>query len=439
MRIAIVGSGVAGLGAAWLLRHKADITLFEKQDRLGGHSHTVLVSPPQAESPIHVDTGFIVYNTATYPNLIALFDHLGVPTQSSDMSFAVSLDQGGYEYAGDNLATVIGHWQNLFRFKHWRLVIDALRFMRQGETLYTTSADETLGAYLRRYGFSHSFITNHILPMAAAIWSASPENILDFPARNFGQFFHNHGLLEPDIKKRPPWRTVTGGAKIYVDKILGEAKPTLVQNASIIKVTGGTNGATLTFDDGHHAHFDHVILATHADEAATLLDDASWHLKNVLNSFRYSANQAYLHQDSSLMPHRKNLWASWNYIASSHQNPKHVFVTYWMNRLQGIDRRTPLFVSLNPPHSIAPDKILKHMVYHHPQFDRTAMRAQSTLKSVQGQDRIWLCGSYFGYGFHEDALSSGLAVAEALGAKRPWHVTDISPAFHHATPETRHD
>lgn len=434
MRVAVIGSGIAGLGVAWSLRDQAEVILFERQGRLGGHSHTVRVAAAAGHDPIDVDTGFIVYNVATYPNLIALFDWLKVPTKLSDMSFAVSLQRGGYEYAGDSAAKVIGHWQNLFRVCHWRLIADALRFMRQGHQLCAAADDETLGAYLARQSFSQNFIANHVLPMAAAIWSAAPSDILDFPARSFGLFYNNHGLLELDSKKRPDWRTVNGGAQVYIHKIIADATPTIVLNATITRISAAADAGCLTFADGQQAAFDHVIIATHADEAAALLDETAPDHKAVLAPFRYATNRAYLHSDARLMPRRRNLWASWNYVESEAPNQEHVFVTYWMNRLQGIDRRTPLFVSLNPSPVPAPNQTIKQMLYHHPQYDRAAMQAQKELRFIQGRNRLWLCGSYFGYGFHEDALASGLAVAEALGARRPWQAVDVSPAFDNATP-----
>jgi predicted NAD/FAD-binding protein len=437
MKVAIIGTGVAGLGAAWALRQKAKITLFESQARLGGHSHTVKVANAQTNQSIKVDTGFIVYNVATYPNLIALFDCLNVPTKSSDMSFAVSLDQGRYEYSGDNLRTFIGQKRNLLRLKHLQLMADTVRFMQSGEDLCNAPEEETLGVYLTQKKFSNAFIQNHILPMAAAIWSATPQAILDFPARSFGRFYNNHGLLELDVGKRPEWRTVDGGAEVYVRKILDEVKSKIVLNSDIRCIVGAVDGAQLTFADGQTAVFDRVIMAAHADETSMLLDDAHVEQKSALSSFRYSANYAYLHSDERLMPCRKHLWASWNYIGGNTQNTKNVFVTYWMNRLQGIDKSFPLFVSLNPSETPAAEKTYKSMVYHHPQFDRAAMAAQDKLRFVQGQNNIWLCGSYFGYGFHEDALASGLAVAEALGAPRPWNVKDISPAFENATPRVK--
>jgi hypothetical protein len=435
MRVAIIGSGIAGLGAAWALRNHADVTLFEKQDRLGGHSNTVRVDWANAD-PINVDTGFIVYNIATYPNLIALFNALGVVTEASDMSFAVSLDKGRYEYAGDNLHTLIGTWQNLLSLKHWGMIADLIRFMRDGHRLCSADSTQSLGDFLRQNNYGRAFIERHLLPMASAIWSAPPQSIADFPAQSFGQFFRNHGLLESDIAKRPPWRTVTGGSKQYVEKLINTAKPTTILNTSIAHIDGQDNQAIITFQDGQRAEFDHVIIATHADEAKTLLHDNSV-TEGLLESFQYSANAAYLHSDPNLMPKRQNLWSSWNYLRKASDTNSAVFVSYWMNRLQNIDQKYPLFVSLNPTTQPDTNKIWKKIVYHHPQFDRQAKAAQGQLSDIQGLNNLWFCGSYFGYGFHEDALASGLSVAEALGAKREWNVTDISPAFANATPKSR--
>jgi predicted NAD/FAD-binding protein len=435
MRVAIIGSGIAGLGTAWQLRNTADVTLFEKNARLGGHSHTVM-APTGEGSEIAVDTGFIVFNQATYPNLIALFDRLAVETIPSDMSFAASLDDGKIEYAGDNLLALIGHWRNACRPSHWRMLADLMRFMRQGPALSEMTPDMTLGDFLDRYKYSRTFRQDHLLPMAAAIWSTPSQRILEFPAQDFGNFFRNHGLLEMDIAKRPGWRTVKGGSRVYVERLVQASGAAIVREAAIACVKGSPTGAQVCLRDGTAQDFDHVVIAAHADEALALLPETPAKTRDVLGVFHYAANDAYLHRDETLMPRRQRLWASWNYMRPSRGAESRVFVSYWMNRLQALDRRTPFFVSLNPPHPPAEEKTILHQVYHHPQFDLHTRKAQAELRQIQGHDRIWLCGSYCGFGFHEDALASGLAVATALGAPREWTVQDVSPAFANATPVT---
>ncbi len=424
MRIAVIGSGIAGLGAAWQLRHIAEVTIFEKNDRIGGHSNTVMVDD---ETP--VDTGFIVYNEATYPNLIALFETLDVPTLASDMSFAASLDDGRVEYAGDNLGKLVGHWRNLLRPRHWRMLADLIRFLKQGALLSKTPATMTLGQFLQQHGYSDAFRDDHLLPMAGAIWSMPTHKILDFPARSFGDFFRNHGLLELDTARRPEWRTVAGGSRAYVERLVQDSEAHIVTGARIARVAG----TQIHFEDGDRQDFDHVVIAAHADEALALLPDAPAETLAVLSAFSYSANETWLHRDETLMPRRKRLWASWNYMRQGGGQPG-IYVSYWMNRLQSLDRRSPYFVTLNPPTPPASEKTVLHQVYHHPQFDLATIAAQARLRAIQGRGGVWLCGSYFGFGFHEDALASGLAVAAALGAPRAWTVTDVSPAFANATP-----
>ena len=433
MRVAIIGSGIAGLGAAWQLRNHAQVTIFEKAGRIGGHSHTMMV-PGENGSAIPVDTGFIVYNQATYPNLIALFAALGVDTIASDMSFCASLDGGRVEYAGDNFPSLIGHWQNLFRLRHWQMIADLVRFLKQGEELSSAPVAMTLKQFLDRHGYSAAFREDHLLPMAGAIWSMPSEQILAFPARSFGEFFRNHGLLELDIAKRPEWRTVLGGSQNYVDRLVKGSGATVITNAQIHHIEVIANGAQIYFADGSTQDFAHIVLAIHADEALALLPEALGEVRNILKSFRYLANETYLHSDIDLMPQRKRLWASWNFMQRSGADKTRIFVSYWMNRLQKLPTLTDIFVSLNPPAPPGQDKTYAHQVYHHPQFDCDAIAAQTQLRTIQGRGRIWLCGSYFGYGFHEDALASGLAVATALGAPRTWTVTDKSPAFENATP-----
>ncbi len=437
MKIAVIGSGITGLGAAWALRDHADVTVFEKAPRLGGHSNTMTVADPgQPLQP--VDTGFIVYNLATYPNLIALFNQLGVETISSNMSFAVSLDGGKIEYSGDSLATLIGHPGNLLRPSHLAMMRDLVRFYRSAPALYAAPPEQTLGAFLAQHHYSRAFADNHLLPMAAAIWSAAPQKILDFPVGSFGAFFRNHGLLELDAKKRPEWRTVKGGSIQYVEKLAKAGRAKIITDAKITAIRSTSNQPSIRFADGMSQFFDHIICASHADETLALMDQANDDQRRILGAISYSANDTYLHHDIALMPKRKHLWASWNYLRPTPDDvhAPTVAVTYWMNRLQNFKSAEPFLVTLNPPRPPAGDKTVAHMLYHHPQQDNASLAARQQLRTIQGKDRLWFCGSYCGYGFHEDGLASGLAVATALGAPRPWPITDVSPAFANATPAT---
>jgi uncharacterized protein len=431
VRIAVIGSGISGLSAAWLLAQSHDVTLFEASDRLGGHSNTVLVAAPEGPRP--VDTGFIVLNTLCYDNLIAFFECLGVPTAKSSMTFAVSLDQGRYEYSGSGAQGVFGQPSNLFNADHWRMTRDILRFFREADALRSKVADETisLGAWLAQRHYSQAFIDLHILPMAAAIWSAPTAELMAFPAAAFARFFANHGLLQ--VRNRPEWRTVQGGSKVYVNRIaatLGN-RVRLNRGATALR-RGAGGGVTLSFGDGTNDTFDHAVLACHADQALALLTDADTDELRLLSPFRYAQNIAVLHTDATWMPRRKRLWSSWNYIGErTDASGTELCVTYWMNKLQTLETTQDYFVTLNPTHAVAPDKVVRTFNYAHPLFDARAMAAQRELWSLQGRRATWFAGSYFGYGFHEDGVQSGLAVAEALGGTmRPWTVANPSSRIH---------
>lgn len=435
--VAVVGSGISGLSAAWLLSKRCDVTLIESDDRLGGHANTVDVR--DTEGIVPVDTGFIVYNTASYPNLIAMFDHLGVETASTDMSFAVSLDSGRYEYAGSSFATLVGQPANLVRPAHWRMLSDTMRFFRDAER-DAESADSrtTLGAYVEEAGYSRAFIERHILPMAAAIWSTPSRSVLDFPFKSFVRFFSNHGLLQ--VKDRPQWRTVVGGSRRYVERLIADARMEVMKGAPAVRIERHPKGVSVTTSKGRR-DFDACVIATHADDALRLLGDAAPDERALLGAFRYSRNNAVLHRDQTLMPHRRRLWSSWNYLASGDGLHRALSVTYWMNNLQPLPRRSgDLFVTLNPFQEIAADKIVATFDYTHPMYDAAALDAQRQLWRLQGARRTWFCGSYFGYGFHEDGLQSGLAAAEDLaGVRRPWRVADESGRIHLAPADPRGD
>jgi len=422
LRIAVVGSGISALSCAWLLARQHEVVVYEREDRLGGHSHTVEVGGDGGD-PVPVDMGFIVFNEATYPNLIALFDHLGVQTRPTDMSFAVSLDQGRFEYAAPAL---FAQRRNAFRPRFWTMLGEVLRFYRNApaQIAALNGSDLTLGDYLKREGFSEVFRDDHLLPMAAAIWSSPAHTLLDYPAESFLRFCHNHGLLK--LVGRPDWRTVAGGSRVYVAamaRALGEGVRLGRQAAHVRRLA---QGVEVRDAHGGVARFDHVVIGTHADQALALLDQPTADERALLGAFRYSRNLTVLHSDASLMPRRRRAWAAWNYIGVDGG----LCVTYWMNQLQGLPGRD-LFVTLNPPRPPRPDTLLRTEVFEHPIFDAAAIQAQKSLWTLQGRGGVWFCGAHFGAGFHEDGLQAGLAVAEQLGGvRRPWTVPDESGRIH---------
>ena len=418
MHIAVVGSGIAGLSAAWLLNTRHRVTVYESASRPGGHSNTVQTAG------VPVDTGFIVYNEATYPNLTALFAHLNVRTKASEMSFAVSLDGGNLEYAGTDLGGLFAQRRNLVRPRFWSMLQDLRRFYRDAPALSRTmSPHMTLGEYLDTHGYGEPFQQDHLLPMAAAIWSASATALRDYPALHFIRFCENHGLLK--FTDRPVWRTVDGGSQMYVRKLVAQIEETRLGQAAV-SIRRGVDRVSVRDVGGGEQSFDHVVLACHADQALALIQQPTDPEATLLGAFGYTRNRAVLHSDDRLMPRRRSVWASWNYLGGrDHADELHV--TYWMNRLQGLTDAPPLFVTLNPNVEPAQEAVLHEEIYDHPRFDPDAMRAQSALWTLQGQRRTWFCGAYFGAGFHEDGLQSGLAVAEQLGGvRRPWLVANES-------------
>lgn len=424
--IAVVGAGISGLAAAWLLNSRHQVTLYERAHRAGGHSNTV--EAPSPSGPIAVDTGFIVYNDATYPNLIALFAHLGVETVETDMTFAVAMDDGRLEYAGTNLFTLLAQPSNLFRPRFWSMLRDLRRFYRDAPSqARTMSDDQSIGALLDQFGYGEAFCDDHLMPMAAAIWSASPSRLRDYPAGSFVRFCENHGLLR--FANRPAWRTVRGGSREYVRRMTDALGARIRLGSAAVAVRRVAGGVIVRDSAGTTSTFDDVVLATHADHALALLEDADARERSLLGAFRYSVNSTVLHADTTLMPSRKRIWSSWNYIGATGARP--LCVTYWMNRLQDLPRETPLFVTLNPARPPRPDLIVHTETYEHPRFDAAAMRAQRNLWSLQGHRHTWFCGAYFGAGFHEDGLQAGLAAAEQLGGvRRPWSVPDESGRIH---------
>jgi predicted NAD/FAD-binding protein len=422
-RIAIIGAGVTGLTTSWLLHKQYAVTLFEKNDYLGGHTNTVIVQEDKQECP--VDTGFIVFNNRNYPNLLGLFAELNVSSQTSDMSFAFSLSHGTQigklEYAGSNLNTLFAQRKNLFSIQHWQMLREILRFNQLAhDTLQASPSDEqlSLGAFLQQHGFSKNMQENYLLPMGAAIWSCPVETMLEFPARSFLQFFANHGLI--NLKDRPKWRTVTGGSFVYIQKMMARMQSLIELQPSAVNVRRHNNKVFVRTDT-EELEFDAVIFACHADQALALLAEPTNEESSLLASFGYETNKTYLHTDTSLMPVNKKVWSSWNYLArTTADSRQQMTATYWMNQLQQLNTQTDYFVTLNPYTLPKQEKIIREIDYQHPIFTQDAINAQQAIPRIQGQNNTWFCGSYMGYGFHEDAVKSAVAVCKDFGIDPGW-------------------
>jgi predicted NAD/FAD-binding protein len=425
-KIAVIGTGIAGMSAAWLLNKHHDITVFEQHSYVGGHSNTVDIDIQGQTIP--VDTGFIVYNPVNYPNLVALFEHLDVPNKPSDMSFAASLSDGAMEYSGTNLRGLLAQPYNAVRPRFISMVRDLLRFYKQAPGLLgdTTLRDMPLRQFLSQHNYSSAFIYDHLMPMGAAIWSSSAQQMLDFPTLAFLRFFQNHGLVQ--LKDRPEWRTVDGGSREYVTRLTASFTDRIRLNQNIARIERSDDQHTVVMADGSSEVFDHVVMACHSDEALRLLAKPSAEEQSVLGNINYQGNTVVLHTDTNLMPKRKSAWASWNYLGSG-KDPKQqlLCVTYYMNLLQDLATSTPVLLTLNPCKDIDPDKIIRTFEYEHPLFNVAALQSQPKLWGLQGKLNTWFCGAYFGSGFHEDGIQAGLAVAEKLGGvKRPWTVAQPS-------------
>ena len=436
MRLAIVGGGIAGLGAARLLHERHEITLFEAGGHAGGHCTTLEVPDAPAGAPVPVDVGFIVYNEPGYPNLTKLFDWIGAETCASDMSFSVSLGGGAFEYAGDP-RRFFGQRRNLARPRSWRILRDIRRFYRDAPALARARDDSRgLGEYLAAERYSRPFVRDHLLPMAAAIWSAPPGDVLKHPLASVLRFFRTHGLLL--LKDRPQWRTLRGGSQTYVRKLIAPFEDRIRLDSRVVSLTRTPVGILLNGRDGPLGQVDAVVFACPAPRALAILGgDATLAEREVLSAFRYSPNRVLLHGDAGLMPRRRALWSSWNVLGERRLDlAAPASVTYWMNRLQPLATDRDLFVSLNPRREPDPGALIAALRFEHPRFTAGTLRAQRALKEIQGARGYWFCGSYCGDGFHEDALQAGLTVAAALGAPAPWSgdIEPTSPAAGFARP-----
>lgn len=439
MRIAVIGSGIAGLSAAWLLSSRHEVVLYERDQRIGGHANTVDV--PGRDGPIAVDTGFIVMNRRNYPILTRAFEYLDVPTIATGMSFGVSADGGGMEWSGCTMAGLMAQPANFLRPSFVRMLADIVRFNRAAAAFVGSAQDDmTLGSFLHHGRFGEGLSRWYLLPMIAAIWSAPIETAIAFSARSTLRFFANHGLLE--IGDDTAWYSVAGGSRTYVQRM---ARPLLQQarlHTSVARLCPTSGGVTVIDQSGAADRFDQVVVAAHADQALSMLDPATDAERQILSRFPYQPNRVVLHADPALMPRRRGVWSAWNHMAERRQDgAERVSVTYWMNRLQRLPDHTPLFVSLNPFRAPDPATVYGEFAYAHPVFSADAVRAQGELHRIQGARGIWFCGAWTGYGFHEDGIRSGLEVAHRLGALAPWEtaaipvaagspsVPDLAPAY----------
>ena len=415
-RVAIIGTGISGLSAAWALQDVCEITVFEKAARIGGHTATMMVDAPEGAVPI--DTGFIVYNEPNYPNLTALFDHLGVRSNPTRMNFSVSIPSERIEYASHGMDGLFAWRRNMASPRFYLMLKDILRFHAASHELATCRRGRSIGEYVVEEGYGRPFVDFHLLPMAAAIWSCPVSMIMDFPAASLARFFVNHGLV--NIRPRFPWYSVDGGSGTYLEPLTRGFSNRIRCNAGIRAAVRTGAGVRIRFESGEDQDFDQVIFACHAPDVLSLLEDVDELESKILSGFRTQPNKVILHRDERLMPQRRNAWAAWNYRANQ-KEALHLSVTYWMNALQKLNTGTDYFVTLNPETAPEPGKIEGEFVYNHPVFDARAIKAQKEIWTLQGRRSTWFCGAWQGYGFHEDGLQSGLAVAELMSNwKRPW-------------------
>ena len=413
MKIAVIGSGISGLGAAHFLSKKHKVDVFEKENHFGGHSYTVEIPTNNPNNLISIDLGFIVFNKINYPNLVKLFSTLRVPYEKSNMSFSVSVKNSNIEYSGSGLRGLFSNKYNILNFNFFKMLKDIIFFYGEAEKMKENEyKDQTLGSFLKSKKMSNYFINFHIIPMVAAIWSMPSDFAQKMPMSLFLNFFKNHGLFK--IKNRPEWYTVTGRSKVYVDKVLKTISGEYFKNYQIKKVYRNNNSVRLYYGSSNeYFDYDQVVFATHADDTLKLIKNPTDNEKNFLSNFKYKKNLAYLHTDVYFMPKNRNLWSSWNSILDRNDLNKNC-VTYWLNKLQNLKTSKDYFLTLNPIIKIDNNKIIKKIEFTHPFYDMKTIRSQKYLAELQGVNNSWFCGSYFGYGFHEDGLKSAIDVASKL-------------------------
>ncbi len=413
MKIAVIGSGISGLSAAYFLAPRHEVTLFEQDGRVGGHTNTIAINTAQGEGA--VDTGWIVYNGVNYPNLTALFKELDVATRPTSMSFAVSIAEGRYEWKGsDRLWSVFAQPSNLFRLSHIRMLLDILRLNKQCTALLRagTLPGGSLGQFLDEMKFSQELRRNYLLPMAGMIWSCSPKAAAEYPADDFMRFFDNHSLFT--ATQQPTWHTVIGGSNTYVRKLLSRFRGRLVLNAPVLGIRRDAAGVSIKTASGE-TRYDHVVCATHSDQALRLLSDASAAESEVLAGIPYSESRVVLHTDDSFLPKRRAAWASWNYTHPNDEiHDERISGSYWMNLLQGIPGPVNYVVTLNPRREIPRAKVIYDTIYHHPHYTAASRVTHAKLPAIQGRSGLWWAGAWTGYGFHEDGLKSGLRVVKGI-------------------------
>lgn len=416
-KIAIIGTGISGLGAAHLLHPHRDIVVYEKNNYAGGHSRTVDVKTENGVAP--VDTGFIVFNERNYPLLTRLFKHLQVPTVHSDMSFGASVASGWLEYGTRRSSDLFAQKRNILRPAYWAMLRDILHFNQQAKNFLNRDPSFTLAQCLDELNMGTWFRNYYLLAMGACIWSTPLDKMLEFPAASFIRFFDNHGLLS--INDHPQWLTVKGGSREYVKRIVAPFKEKIQLNCGVAQVERRDDGVLIHDTRGNTALYDQVIFACHSDQALALIKQATAEEYDILRHFKYQANRMVLHSDTRFMPTRKNAWASWVYLSEqARDRASAVSLSYWMNNLQALPTQKPIFVTLNPAHEPKKDSIYDEHVFDHPVFDADAIRMQEKIKTLQGKNRFWFCGAYQRHGFHEDGLASAVNVVERMGIAVPW-------------------
>ena len=413
MKIAVIGSGISGLSAAHFLSKKHKVDLFEKNDHFGGHSYTVEIPSNDSNGIISVDLGFIVFNKINYPNLVNLFEKLQVGYEKSNMSFSVSIKNSNIEYSGSGLKGLFANKYNVFNINFLKMIREIFYFYKMADKIKKEDfVNKTLGEFLISKKMSNYFIKFHIIPMVSAIWSMPSALAYEMPMSLFVNFFQNHGLFK--IKNRPQWYTISGRSKTYVKKVLETINGEYFKNYNIKKVSRNKNGVRLYYGKSNeYFEYEKVIFAVHADEALRLINEPTENEKKILENFQYKKNIGYLHNDERLMPRRKKAWSSWNSILDKNDSKKNC-ITYWLNKLQNLKTKKNYFLTLNPFISIEDEKIIKKIYFSHPFYDMKTVNAQKLLSELQGINNSYFCGSYFGYGFHEDGLNSGINVSNRL-------------------------